>query len=171
MNKSLSHTPKRTGFNHSTCNKIPLGGNRTIPFPKGQRVNIRGSLIKILHGEKPGSSLRHQDFTGAQLHCWGKNLKPIPVWWHRSTSIPLCMCRNKQGIESDITSVQLSFIFTCSKADFHHCPSTAAVELITKPSCPRKVSLSRSAFLLGSRQSQALSFFRSLEAPSLCILT
>lgn len=58
------------------------------------------------------------------------------------------MCINKQGIESDITSIQLSLIFNCGKADFHHWLSTAARELITKPSCPRKISLSRSAFLL-----------------------
>lgn len=82
------------------------------------------------------------------------------------------MCINKQGIENDITSVQLSLIFNWSKADFHHWLSTAARELTTKPACPRKVSLSRSAFLLWfPARAKAPSFFRSLEAPSLCTLS
>lgn len=82
------------------------------------------------------------------------------------------MCINKQGIENDITSVQLSLIFNWSKADFHHWLSTAARELTTKPACPRKVSLSRSAFLLWfPARAKAPSFFRSLETPSLCTLS
>lgn len=40
--KGLTHTPKSTGFNLLTYNKIPLGGNSTLLllFSKGQRVNI-----------------------------------------------------------------------------------------------------------------------------------
>lgn len=89
--------------------------------------------------------------------------------WCRYNTNTHCIRINKEGIENNITFIQLSLVFNCSRLDFHLWPNTAATELIIKPSCTWKISLSRSAFLhLCSSRVKALSFFICLYAPSLC---